>query len=94
MPFEDESFDVVIEKNTIDCLFCYEDYPVRVMKVMKDCYRVLKEGGVMLSFSHGKEKSRRFFYRNRFSPFNIEVIPVQDLKAGQTQVFLYVLTKG
>jgi 2-polyprenyl-3-methyl-5-hydroxy-6-metoxy-1,4-benzoquinol methylase len=22
LPYEDESFDVIIEKNTIDCLFC------------------------------------------------------------------------
>jgi ubiquinone/menaquinone biosynthesis C-methylase UbiE len=64
------------------------------MRVMKDCYRILKEGGVMLSISHGKEKNRRFFYRNRFSPFSLQVVPVGDLKPGQPQIYLYVLTKG
>jgi ubiquinone/menaquinone biosynthesis C-methylase UbiE len=54
LPFQEGSFDAVIEKNTIDCLFCFEDYPAKVLRVIKECYRVLKEGGVMLSFSHGK----------------------------------------
>ena len=48
----------------------------------------------MLSISHGKEKLRRFFYRNRFSPFNLKVVPVDDLKPGQNPVYVYVLTKG
>ena len=61
---------------------------------MKECHRVLKEGGVMLSFSHGKPKVRRFFYRNRFAPFNIKIVEVDGLKPTQAQVFLYVLTKG
>ena len=63
------------------------------MRIMKDCFRVLKEGGVMLSFSHGKEKVRRFFYRTRFSPFELKVVPINDLKTG-SQVYMYVLTKG
>ena len=64
------------------------------MRVMKDCYRVLKDGGVMISISHGREKLRRFFYRNRFSPFNLKVALLDDLKPGQNQVYMYVLTKG
>ena len=65
---------------------------------MKDCYRVLKEGGVMLSISHGKEKIRKFMYRNRFSPFSFKAIPLKQIKQEPkppiTILFLYVLTKG
>jgi len=48
---------------------------------MKECYRVLKSGGKMISITHGKEKNRKYFYRNRFSPFSIEVIPISLPKA-------------
>jgi ubiquinone/menaquinone biosynthesis C-methylase UbiE len=61
---------------------------------MKECYRVLKSSGRMISITHGKEKNRRFFYRNRFSPFAIEVLPLVNRKANQAQVLIFVLTKG
>ena len=60
---------------------------------MKECYRVLKNNGKMISITHGKEKNRRFFYRNRFSPFQVEVIPLPK-KNNQPQTLIFVLTKS
>lgn len=52
----------------------------------------------MLSISHGKEKIRKFMYRNRFSPFSFKAIPLKQIKQEPkppiTILFLYVLTKG
>jgi hypothetical protein len=61
---------------------------------MKECYRVLKDNGKMISITHGKEKNRKFFYRNRFSPFKIEVFRLGNRKANQAQVVVFVLTKS
>lgn len=65
------------------------------MRTMKECYRVLRKGGVMVSFSHGKEKTRKFFYRNRFSPFDydVKIVKGDELKPGQPDIFVYILTK-
>jgi ubiquinone/menaquinone biosynthesis C-methylase UbiE len=75
-------------------LFCYEDFPGRVMRVMKECFRVLKDGGVMLSISHGREKARKFFYRNRLAPFTLRVVKLGENKPGQPTLYLYVMIKG
>jgi hypothetical protein len=48
----------------------------------------------MISISHGKRKTRQFFYRNRFSPFSLQVEELDDLKPGQPPIYLYILTKG
>lgn len=47
----------------------------------------------MISITHGKEKNRKFFYRNRFSPFQVEVIPLPK-KNNQPQTLIFVLTKS
>lgn len=48
----------------------------------------------MISISHGRKKTRQFFYRNRFSPFSLQVEELGDLKLGQPQIYVYILTKG
>ena len=39
---------------------------------MRECFRVLKDGGKMFIFSHGKPKFRHYLFRNKLVPFNIE----------------------
>jgi len=61
---------------------------------MAECFRVLKEGGKMISISNGMQKHRRFFYRTKFSPFQYECVLFQEKKDNQPLVNVYVLSKG
>lgn len=64
-----------------------------VLRTMKECFRVLKPNGSMISITHGKEKNRKFFYRNRFCPFNVQVHPLPNRKPAQAQVLIFILSK-
>lgn len=74
-------------------MFCQDNFLPNVFRCMKECYRVLKNNGKMISITHGKEKNRKFFYRNRFSPFQVEVIPLPK-KSNQPLTLIFVLTKS
>lgn len=55
----------------MDCVFCEDNLISEVIKAMRECYRVLKDGGSMVIISHGKPKFRRYLFRNKLVPFNL-----------------------
>ena len=59
---ENNSFDLAIDKSTIDALLCGDDSFVMVAKMMKETQRVLKTGGVYFAISYGKPESRSFHF--------------------------------
>ncbi|KAL8096999.1 uncharacterized protein LOC141684418 [Apium graveolens] len=67
LPFGDESFDVVIEKGTMDVLFVDSGDPwnprpetiSKVMEMLKGVHRVLKPDGVFISITFGQPHFRR-----------------------------------
>jgi ubiquinone/menaquinone biosynthesis C-methylase UbiE len=49
---------------------------------MRECYRVLKDGGKMLILTHAKPKHRKYLFQNKLVPFMVqhEVLkPTKDL---------------
>ena len=84
--FEDEKFDMIVDKGTIDCLFCDETNMIKnVIKGMRECYRLLKPGGIMISVSHGKPKFRNYLFRNKLVPFKVSYeMLVRQNTAGTT----------
>ena len=56
--FDTDSFDLVIDKGTIDSLICGEDYLLTVAKMLKETQRVLKTGGHYFAISYGEPESR------------------------------------
>ena len=55
MTYEDNYFDVVIDKSTMDALLC-------IAKMKKEAIRVLKPNGVYLSITFGRPENRDFHY--------------------------------
>lgn len=51
LSFDDASFDIVIDKSTMDCLFCCENSTEIVCNMLTEGYRVLKPGGNYISMS-------------------------------------------
>lgn len=64
--FEDNSFDLAIDKSTIDALLCGEDSFVMVAKMLKETQRVLKTDGVYFAISYGKPDSRLYHFSHPF----------------------------
>ena len=57
--FEDKSFDVIIDKSTLDALLCdRERAPERVTRMLSEIHRVLKRGGTYVCVSFGAPKVR------------------------------------
>ena len=63
LEFLQNSFDAIIEKGTIDALSCKNDKGNSVCKLLKESFRVLRDGGVFLSISFGKPSLRLNYFR-------------------------------
>lgn len=67
--FESNSFDIAIDKSTIDALLCGDDSFLKVAMMLKETQRVLKTGGHYIAISYGKPESRSFHFVQPFLSF-------------------------
>lgn len=74
MTFEDNFFDCVIDKGTLDAIMCGND-PVPPANLIKEMYRVTKNGGHFCIITHGEPESRlKYFekFKNEKCDFDIK----------------------
>lgn len=107
---QDKVFDIVIDKATLDCVFC-SDVPQRnVNKYLQEIERVLGPEGLYLCFSFGLPETRLSFLDNDevedpgFLAWTVDVhaIPkptidpfdVADLKSPEDVYYVYVCQKN
>lgn len=58
LKYKDETFDLAIDKSTIDALLCGDHSFLNVALMTKEVQRVLKTGGVYLIISYGQPENR------------------------------------
>ncbi len=63
MDFEDDQFELVLDKALFDCLLCGESTAKNVTKHLNEVHRVLKPGGVYLVVSFGAPEQREHYFR-------------------------------
>ncbi|KAK3120303.1 hypothetical protein QOZ80_9AG0685390 [Eleusine coracana subsp. coracana] len=98
LPFEHESFDLVIEKGTMDVLFVDSGDPWNpnpttvdnVMKMLEGIHRVLKPEGVFISITFGQPHFRRRFFEAPGFTWSVEYSTFGD----GFHYFFYTLKKG
>ncbi|KAF4352378.1 hypothetical protein F8388_016657 [Cannabis sativa] len=98
LPFSNESFDVVIEKGTMDVLFVDSGDPwnpkpasvTKVMKMLEGVHRVLKQDGIFISISFGQPHFRRPFLNAPEFTWSFEWKTFGD----GFHYFVYILKKG
>ena len=96
---EANTFDLVVDKSTIDALLCGDNSFVNVAKMCKEVQRVLKVGGAYFVISYGKPESRAFHFEQDFLSFNIREFIVYDQEAitakekEEKTHYIYVCTK-
>ena len=67
LPFRDQSFDVVIDKGTFDCIVCHEDVDKSTKLYCSEVNRVLSGNGLFLVISHGNPEMRlRYVLRDEY----------------------------
>jgi ubiquinone/menaquinone biosynthesis C-methylase UbiE len=59
LEFEDKIFDIVLDKATMDCLFCSESSNLQVNKALSEIYRVLSANGTFFMISNGLPVNRQ-----------------------------------
>ena len=58
LKFKDDTFDLAIDKSTIDALLCGDHSFLNVAIMTKEIQRVLKVGGIYLIISYGQPENR------------------------------------
>jgi len=77
LKFNPETFDLVIDKSTIDALLCGSLAYLNVGIMLKECQRVLKTGGCYVAISYGQPENREFhFLRDQLS-FDLRTYKLQ-----------------
>ena len=72
MSFEDESFDVVVDKGTMDAVLCGEAYDIP-NKMLQEMYRVVKKDCCVMLVTHGNVANRKFLFEWNFTPQSTSV---------------------
>ncbi|WOK92241.1 hypothetical protein Cni_G00932 [Canna indica] len=98
LPFDSESFDVVIEKGTMDVLFVDSGDPWRprpatvnkVMKMLEGVHKVLKPEGIFISISFGQPHFRRPLFESPGFTWSME----WNTFGEGFHYFFYILKKG
>jgi len=57
--FQDEMFNIVIDKGTLDAVMCSDDFVINGHKVISEVYRVLKPGGKYICITYGDPEHRK-----------------------------------
>ena len=83
--FESNSFDLAIDKSTIDALLCGDDSFLKVAEMLKETQRVLKVGGTYFAISYGKPESRTFHFVQPFLSMELREFILYDQNVCTTE---------
>lgn len=76
--FQANTFDLVIDKSTIDAIVCGDDANLKVAQMLAETIRVLKVGGVAYTISFGKPKERGYHFHRPFLSWDFRNFIVYD----------------
>ena len=100
--FNNETFDLVIDKALFDSLLCTEENIINISYYLKEVYRVLAKGGVYMCISHGFPLSRLGYFKAKKLLWDVETIPIQKIDvegyeeqgANSKYHYIYVCSKN
>ena len=70
--YEDNFFDIAIDKSTIDALLCGDNAFMNVALMLKEVQWVVKPNGTYLAISYGKPENWVFHFERDHLDFNIK----------------------
>jgi ubiquinone/menaquinone biosynthesis C-methylase UbiE len=95
MDYANESFDLVIDKSTIDSLMCSDNPLMNVGRMVDECYRVLVPNGIYFVLSYAAPATRYEHITREHVSWNVEKKQVSRLNEEGEQLihFLYICKK-
>jgi ubiquinone/menaquinone biosynthesis C-methylase UbiE len=75
--YQDNYFDLAIDKSTIDALLCGENSFINVTKMIKEVQRTLKVGGVYMVISYGQPDNRVFHFERAHLDFEVTIYTIK-----------------
>ena len=100
MAYEDDYFDIAIDKSTIDALLCGDNAFLNVARMCREVQRVLKPGGIYFAISYGRPENRIFHFERNHLAFDVKqyVLFPDDWKNDEEKQdkshFVYIWTKN
>lgn len=91
LKYPDASFDIALDKSTIDALLCGEDAYLNVAKMTKEVQRVLKTGKYYVVISYGAPDSRLEHFH--WEHLHWEVSHVMVGQEGDNPHYVYLCRK-
>ena len=97
MAYKDETFDLIIDKSTIDALLCSDHSFMIVAKMLKEISRVLKTGGYYIIISYGQPENRMIHLERDHLAFDIQIYTIKrqddDEKDKEKIHYVYICKK-
>ncbi|KAL0210039.1 hypothetical protein P9112_010123 [Eukaryota sp. TZLM1-RC] len=82
LDFPSESFDIVLDKGTMDALLCGKDSFENVYAAHKEINRILKPDGVYVNVTYGQPESREDHFKRQGLNWNVETKTVPKSMLG------------
>lgn len=102
LEFADNTFDVVIDKGTLDSVLCGEGSTGNCNKMCREISRVLKGGGTYIVISYGQPDYRLNYFDK--PEYNWNILPAQSVPKPTVSVveeqdpanvhYIYIMTKS
>ena len=77
LQYEDNTFDLIIDKSTIDALLCGDNSFINVAIMTKEVIRTLKVDGIYMIISYGQHQNRIFHLVNNYLVDSLNVLSIQ-----------------
>ena len=87
--FDSNSFDMVIDKCTLDCMLECIDPGIAIVQMLKETQRVLKIARAYLVFSYGRPIDRVYLFTQPFLSLDVQELVIADYSNN----YLYINTK-
>lgn len=92
MNYDDNSFDLIIDKGTIDALACSDDDEYNIRSTVSECMRVLRPGGIYMVISFGEESRRMHFFKGK-GEVRCEAFVNEEKRAPGNVHYIYTTVK-
>jgi RAT1-interacting protein len=95
LKFPDESFNFVVDKGTIDALYCCDQFETAISRTLSEIGRVLKRSSYFIDISFAQPSFRKQIMQFE-SPdlVFVQFIPIQNPKTEGSLHYIYVFRKG
>jgi len=77
LKYQDGTFDLAIDKSTIDAVLCGEKSFVNVAIMIREIQRVLKVGGIYMIISYGPPENRLFHLEREHLSLDISIYTIK-----------------